>query len=241
MRSLVRCITALCSPALLAVAGCADTIGSSPDAPTPAKPAVTSPAASAPSASDKEASLPEAVDRLAVRPESRTGYEREKFHHWVDADRDGCDTRKEVLISEATKKPRQGGNCELTGGEWQSYYDGKTITDDSKLDIDHMVPLAEAWDSGASKWNVEKREQYANDLTVPRSLVAVTLSTNRSKGDQDVAEWLPPTSSVHCLYATDWVSTKLRWKLTVDTAEHATLVKVARRCPDAVATARPAP
>ncbi|WP_425508191.1 HNH endonuclease family protein [Streptomyces bathyalis] len=109
------------------------------------------------------------------------------------------------------------------------------------MDIDHLVPLAEAWDSGASKWSPTEREHYANDLEAERSLVAVTLSTNRSKGDQDPAEWLPPAASTHCLYATDWVQTELRWKLAADAAERSELQHLADDCPDATVTPSPAP
>ncbi|MFE3653071.1 DUF1524 domain-containing protein [Streptomyces sp. NPDC059122] len=110
------------------------------------------------------------------------------FHLWVDADHNGCDTRQEVLLAEAVKKPKKSEDCKLTGRTWRSYYDDKTVTDARRLDIDHVVPLAEAWDAGASKWTTDRREQYANDLTAPRSLVAVSSGPNRAKGDKDPAE-----------------------------------------------------
>ncbi|MGI5260880.1 HNH endonuclease family protein [Streptomyces angustmyceticus] len=185
--------------------------------------------------------LPQAMGQLKVSAESRTGYEREKFHLWIDADHDRCDTRKEVLLAEAVKKPREGKNCRLTGGTWRSYYDDKTVTDARKLDIDHVVPLAEAWDSGASKWSTKRREQYANDLGAERSLVAVSLGPNRTKGDQDPAEWMPPAKDATCTYATDWISTKLRWKLTADHAEIKALRTVAADCKEAAVTFTPAP
>ncbi|WP_413253979.1 DUF1524 domain-containing protein [Streptomyces decoyicus] len=111
--------------------------------------------------------------------ESRTGYEPD--HLSTDADHDGCDTRKEVLLAEAAKKPRQGKSCRLTGGTWRSSYDDRTVTDARTLDIDHVVPLAEAWDSGASKWTAQRREQYANDPGADRGLLAVSLGPNRTK------------------------------------------------------------
>ncbi|WP_344319770.1 HNH endonuclease family protein, partial [Streptomyces yatensis] len=186
-------------------------------------------------------SLTEKVGKLKVARESRAGYEREKFKLWVDEDHDGCDTRKEVLLSEAVKKPRQGEDCRLTGGTWRSYYDDKTVTDARKLDIDHVVPLAEGWDSGASTWTAERREAYANDLDAERSLVAVSLSSNRAKGDRDPAEWLPPATDALCTYATDWVATKLRWNLSADRAEIKALHKIAKGCKDATVTYTPAP
>ncbi|WP_412126050.1 HNH endonuclease family protein [Streptomyces platensis] len=180
-------------------------------------------------------------DRRRLVPQPRPPRTGDKFHLWTDADHDGCDTRKEVLLAEAVKKPRQGKRCKLTGGSWRSYYDDKTVTDARKLDIDHVVPLAEAWDSGASKWTAERRESYANDLDAERSLVAVSLGPNRTKGDKDPAEWLPPAKDATCTYATDWVTAKLRWRLTADLAETKALRTIAASCPDATVTFTLAP
>ncbi|GGT58806.1 hypothetical protein GCM10010271_72750 [Streptomyces kurssanovii] len=104
-----------------------------------------------------------------------------------------------------------GAGCSITGGKWLSYYDGQRVTLASALDIEHMVPLAEAWDSGASGWSAAQREAYANDQGAATSLVAVTARTNRSKADQDPAEWLPPASDRYCRYIGEWIGTKLRW------------------------------
>ncbi|MGH3467999.1 MAG: HNH endonuclease family protein [Thermocrispum sp.] len=121
----------------------------------------------------------------------------------------------------------------MTGGRWESYYDGETVTDSSDLDIDHVIALAEAWDSGASSWSTQRREAFANDLGAEQSLVAVTASSNRSKSDRDPAEWLPPAETALCTYTTAWVATKLRWDLAVDAGEQATLENLAADCPDA--------
>lgn len=185
-------------------------------------------------AGGSDLSLAQAIAKIPDGAEERTGYERDSFHLWVDADKDGCDTRKEVLIAEAVKAPEKGARCALTGGEWLSYYDEVSVDAATKLDIDHVVPLAEAWDSGASKWDAERREQYANDLTADRSLVAVTARTNRQKADRDPADWLPPAASAQCTYGADWVGTKLRWKLTVDAKERTALEKLAKGCSDTV-------
>ena len=96
------------------------------------------------------APLQTAIGAIPVATEDRTGYSRDEFRHWVDADGDGCDTRKEILISEADDPVTVGASCALTGGRWFSYYDRVSWTDQGRIDIDHMVPLAEAWDSGAS-------------------------------------------------------------------------------------------
>ncbi|MFI7467478.1 HNH endonuclease family protein [Nonomuraea sp. NPDC049646] len=163
---------------------------------------------------------------------SRAGYSRDRFQHWIDANHNGCDTRKEVLIEEAVQKPEIGSRCRLAGGAWYSYYDDATVTDTSRLDIDHMVPLAEAWDSGASAWTDERRKRYANDLDEPVALVAVTDATNQSKADRDPAEWLPPHQGAHCRYLGEWLTVKLRWDLAADLAEQHTITDLAADCPD---------
>ncbi|MFD5940312.1 HNH endonuclease family protein [Streptomyces griseus] len=174
--------------------------------------------------------LADAIQELPLAAESREGYQRTSFKHWVDADKDSCNTRMEVLIAESRVDPTIEGACKVTAGEWYSYYDGVTLTAPGGLDIDHMVPLAEAWDSGASGWTAARREAYANDLGSERSLVAVTARSNRSKSDQDPSTWLPPLADARCTYATDWVSTKLRWGLSVDEAEADALAVLAEGC-----------
>jgi hypothetical protein len=156
---------------------------------------------------------------LPVAAEHRAGYKRTLFRIWIDADGNGCDTRHEVLIAEAIVAPTVGGSCALTGGEWLSLYDGLTFTDPGKLDIDHVVPLAEAWDSGAYAWDAARRKAFANDLDASWALIAVSAASNRSKGDQDPATWLPPRVEYRCQYLAVWVAIKARWHLTVDPAE----------------------
>ena len=170
------------------------------------------------------------VASLTVADERRAGYERDLFRLWIDADGNGCDTRKEVLLAEAVRPPEVGSGCRLTGGQWTSHYDGVVVTDASKLDIDHLVPLAEAWDSGAWAWTADRREAFANDLSVPWALIAVTAGSNRSKGDRDPADWMPPLASATCTYVVDWVAVKVRWGLTVDPREQQTLADFASAC-----------
>ncbi|MFC5252219.1 HNH endonuclease family protein [Streptomyces nigrescens] len=177
-------------------------------------------------------SLHDAIEALPHAAESRDGYERSKFKHRIDEDKDGCNTRAEVLLAEALTPPAVGPGCRLTGGTWFSYYDDTIIDGPSGLDIDHMVPLAEAWDSGASQWTAARRQAYANDLGAERSLVAVTARSNRQKADQDPAEWTPPAADAQCTYLSDWVGTKLRWSLTVDRTERDTLRQLAAGCED---------
>ena len=165
--------------------------------------------------------LPTQVSALSadpqISPDYSQGYDRELFKHWIDADKNGCTTRAEVLIAEAIVKPKVGKKCALTGGKWVSAYDAKTITDASKLDVDHLVPLAEAWRSGAWAWTAKQRQDFANDLSDSRALIAVTLNSNRSKSDKDISDWLPAEDK--CGYVKNWVAIKMRYSLTFDEGE----------------------
>ncbi|MFJ9597914.1 HNH endonuclease family protein [Streptomyces virginiae] len=187
--------------------------------------------------------LSEALGQLPVVEESREGYERSKFKHWnagLDP-RDGCNTRNEVLLAEAVEMPEVGPGCKLTGGLWLSYYDEQMVDDPSKIDIDHMVPLAEAWDSGASAWTAQRREAYANDQGASTSLVAVTARSNRQKADKDPAQWTPAPAAT-CRYLAEWVGTKLRWGLSADQVEaDAVGVYAAGPCENTVVHYTPAP
>jgi hypothetical protein len=165
---------------------------------------------------------------LTVAADQLSGYERSLFKHWIDADKDRCDTRKEVLIQEAVSLPKLSSGCVLNGGKWISSYDALATTDYSTLDIDHMVPLSEAWRSGAWKWSPAQREAFANDLTDPRALIAVTASLNRQKSDQDPSTWMPPENK--CLYVSNWIAIKVRYSLTVDSAEANALTSLVTQC-----------
>jgi hypothetical protein len=156
------------------------------------------------------------------------GYDRKLFKHWVDADKNGCDTRKEVLIAEATIKPKIGAKCVLSGGTWVSSYDNKTFKGSgSGLDVDHMVPLAEAWRSGAWQWTSEEREKFANDLQDERVLIAVSATSNRSKSDKDPANWLPKGSKeAVCDYVFNWAAVKYRFSLTIDPKERKVIERI---------------
>ncbi|GAB2628294.1 HNH endonuclease family protein [Streptomyces capparidis] len=191
----------------------------------------------APAHAEPDDSMPlrTAVATLPVAEESRAGYVRTAFRHWVDADGDGCSTRNEVLLEEAIQAPQVTGRCTLTGGAWHSWYDDTEVTDARGLDIDHLVPLAEAWDSGAGAWSATRRQAYANDLGDNRALVAATARSNRSKADQDPTDWLPDPAVV-CHYITDWTAIKHRWDLTVDPAEQRTLTQLAADCPNVPVT-----
>ena len=182
--------------------------------------AVPAPPQSSPPASGSSATLAaeEVLAGLAVAPERRTGYDRDLFDHWSDLDGDGCDTRREVLIRDSTIDVGydRGRTCWIVSGRWYSRYDNVWVADASSLDIDHLVPLAEAWDSGASGWSADLREAFANDQA---ALIAVTARSNRAKSASDPAEWMPSNQEFTCPYAAGWVATKARWGLSVDQRE----------------------
>jgi hypothetical protein len=164
---------------------------------------------------------------LKVKAESGSStYERTYFQHWIDADGDGCDTRDEVLQQESKTKT----DCGLAGGSWVSAYDGFKTADASSLDIDHFVPLKEAWESGASGWNSDTRKRFANDLDYSVSLIAVSASSNRSKSDRDPSAWLPPLKSFTCQYVGRWIAVKYRWSLTIDSNEKKVLASKLSSC-----------
>lgn len=163
-------------------------------------------------------------------PESHTGYKRDLFKLWIDADGNGCNTRAEVLISESSTSTSHTGTCTISVGKWFSAYDGQWITVASQLDIDHFVPLSEAWKSGAFAWDAATRKAFANDLGYASSLIAVSASTNRSKGDSDPASWMPPNASFACKYVSTWVAVKYRWSLTIDNRERAAITTVLNGC-----------
>lgn len=166
------------------------------------------------------------LNALTVQTEgSMTGYSRDKFPHWISQG-NGCDTRQVVLQRDADY---YSGTCPVTAGKWYSYYDGVTLYNPSDLDIDHVVALAEAWRSGASSWTTDKREDFANDLSGTQ-LIAVSASTNRSKGDQDPSTWQPPRSGAACGYAKWWISTKYKWNLNLQSSEKTALQSMLNSC-----------
>ncbi|MEV0125639.1 HNH endonuclease family protein [Streptomyces sp. NPDC050703] len=186
------------------------------------------PAQAAPPAPVSAATARAYLGELTVKAEgSSDGYSRDKFPHW-STQSGTCNTREVVLKRDGTGV-QQDASCAATSGTWKSPYDGGTWTAASDVDIDHVVPLSEAWKSGANGWTTPQRQGFANDLTRPQ-LVAVTDNVNQSKGDQDPAEWMPPAESYHCYYTRMWVDVKHHYKLTVDAEEKAALASVLNGC-----------
>ncbi|MEU3283996.1 HNH endonuclease family protein [Streptomyces longwoodensis] len=164
---------------------------------------------------------------LTVAAENRTGYSRDLFPHWITVS-GTCNTRETVLKRDGSGVVTDS-SCAATSGSWYSPYDGATWTAASDLDIDHLVPLAEAWDSGASAWTTSRRQSFANDLTRPQ-LIAVTDNVNQAKGDQDPATWMPSVSSYRCTYVRAWVQVKYYYGLSVDSAEKSALSGYLNNC-----------
>ncbi|MER7927865.1 HNH endonuclease family protein [Streptomyces sp. NPDC096057] len=164
---------------------------------------------------------------LTVATEVRTGYVRDLFPTW-DTISGTCNTREWILKRDGTNVVTNSA-CTATSGSWYSPYDGATWTAASDVDIDHLVPLAEAWDSGARNWTTAQRESFANDVTRPQ-LLAVTDNVNQSKGDQDPATWMPSLTSYRCTYVRAWVQVKYYYDLSVDSAEKTALTNYLSGC-----------
>ena len=168
------------------------------------------------------------LNALTVATEgSMSGYSRDKFPHWITIS-GSCDTRETVLKRDGTSVVTSS-SCSATSGRWYSPYDGATWTAASDVDIDHVVPLAEAWRSGASAWTTAKRQSFANDLSHPQ-LIAVTDNVNQAKGDQDPTTWQPPLTSYRCTYARMWINVKYTWGLKLQSAEKSALQSMLNLC-----------
>ncbi|MGC4870260.1 HNH endonuclease family protein [Micromonospora sp. DT53] len=158
---------------------------------------------------------------------STSGYSRDLFPHWITIS-GSCNTREQVLKRDGTSVVVDS-SCAATSGRWYSPYDGATWTAASDVDIDHVVPLAEAWRSGANSWTTSRRQSFANDLSRPQ-LIAVTDNVNQSKGDQDPSTWQPPLSSYRCTYSKMWITVKYNWGLTLQSSEKSALQSMLNTC-----------
>ena len=161
------------------------------------------------------------LQTIRVENEYQVGYNRALFDHWRDIDGDGCDSRDQVLKRDSISLPQVDPvNCNVVAGDWVSPYDGAKWSNPSDIDIDHVVALKEAWDSGAWAWSAAQRKAFANDTSDSRTLLAVTDSVNQSKSDKDPSNWLPPLQSYTCTYLGNWIAVKVRWGLSMDSSEY---------------------
>ncbi|MGW7451816.1 GmrSD restriction endonuclease domain-containing protein [Streptomyces sp. NPDC054787] len=219
----------------VAVAGCSDPSAppGSPD-PKASGPRSAPPAGGEPAGGDVLPGMvgaAEARTRLAalkVAPVgTMAGYSRDKFTHWAQHG-NKCDTR-EVVLERDGKDVTRDGECRAVSGTWKSLYDGVVVTEAAKMDIDHVVPLAEGWRSGAAGWDAARRKAFANDMTHPQ-LLAVTAASNRSKGDQSPDLWQPPDKSSWCQYGRAWTTVKSVYGLTVTEPEKKMLTTMLDTC-----------
>ena len=159
-------------------------------------------------------------------------YDRGDWKHWIDEDRDCQNTRHEVLIEESLKEVtfKSAKQCQVATGEWLDPYTGDTVTDATKLDVDHMIPLKNAHDSGGWAWDKDKKAAYANEMGYVDHLIAVTASANRKKGARGPEEYKPANQDYWCDYAIDWVQIKVDWELSATKAEWEALQEMLKTC-----------
>jgi hypothetical protein len=189
---------------------------------------LVSPASATPPNIPSKSTAQSELNALRVAAEgSMTGYSRSLFPHWIIIT-GTCDTREMVLKRDGTNVV-VNGYCYPVSGSWYSPYAGATWTSPSDVDIDHVVPLAEAWRSGASSWTTSRRQSFANDLTYPQ-LIAVTDNVNQAKGDQDPSTWQPPRSAYRCTYAKMWIRSKYHWGLSLQSSEKSALQGMLNTC-----------
>lgn len=168
---------------------------------------------------------------VAVSSTAIYQYYRSDYKHWIDANKDCQNTRQEVLIAESLEKvtfDKKG--CEVVKGKWHDSYTDKYFTNPNDLDIDHLVALGEVDKSGGHEWSKSKKMEYANDLEIEEVLIAVDKSANRSKGDKDPSDWLPPNKKYQCDYIKIWQKIKKRWKLSMDGKEKALIEEKNKEC-----------
>jgi hypothetical protein len=170
---------------------------------------------------------------------SMTGYSRERFDHWSNAqsygwtipswvpDPGSCDARDAALVRDGKGEEDVGRYCDVNSGTWFDPYTGNTYYDPSDIDVDHVVPLANAWRSGASTWTDAKRERFAN---IPLDLLSVEDNANASKGDKGPEAWKPPRTAYHCAYARKWINIKHYWRLSVTSQEKSALEQMLGTC-----------
>ena len=171
------------------------------------------------------------LDRLRVEAPHRAGYVREDWPHWLRYDGTCLNTREEVLRRQSLKPVRLSANgCDIVSGFWRDPYTGEEFTDPKRMDVDHMVPLEEAYASGGYRWNRDRRAAYANDVDGPHTLIAVSAAANRAKGDKGPEDWLPPQVSYRCQYVADWIGVKAHWQLSMDERERVTVGNILNAC-----------
>jgi hypothetical protein len=202
---------------------------------TATAPAVAAPPGAAAGSTDRETALA-ALAALAVKGRAPlTGYSRAQFGPaWYDEDHNGCDTRDDILRRDLRHERLRAGGCIVQSGSYLEPYSGRPLTfkrgvrTSDAVQIDHVVALADAWQTGARTMSAATRRAYAND---PLVLLAVSGPLNEQKGDGDAASWLPPDKAFRCTYVARQVAIKVRYHLWVTTPEKAAIARILSRCP----------
>lgn len=161
--------------------------------------------------------------------ETTKKYDRHEWKHWIDVDKDCQNTRQEILItrSEISVGLNKRG-CSVKTGQWKDYYYPQTFTKSSDIDVDHLIPLKNAFETGGGEWGRKEKETFAND---PENLVLTSKKYNRSKGAKGIDAWLPVDQEYACKYIKDWVKIKQKYQLHLTAAEKNTLVTIKEKCP----------
>ena len=181
---------------------------------------------------DTPSSISDIALNISDNVQNLPDYDRDDWNHWTDADRDCQNTRHEVLIEESLVEVtfKSADGCQVATGKWVDKFTGETITDATSLDVDHMVPLKNAHDSGAWAWDKSRKKDFANNMSYSDHLIAVSSSANRSKGSRGPDQWKPSDKSYWCDYVLDWIQIKEKWDLTVTSAEWDAIQQMLTTC-----------
>ncbi|MDN4489588.1 DUF1524 domain-containing protein [Demequina sp. SYSU T00068] len=207
-------------------------VPSAPPSPAATGGASAAPASSASPATTRGTAYAAALDLTVKGRAPQTGYSRDQFGSgWVDVDRNGCDTRNDMLRLRLTGL-ETSGPCTVLAGVLEDPFTGTLIRFEkggaSEVDIDHLVALSDAWQKGAAQWPFAKRVAFAND---PLNLEPVDAGENRAKGDGDAATWLPPATGFRCAYVARQVAVKAKYEVWVTRAELDAMLRVLDACP----------
>ncbi len=213
-------------------AGSATTTTSAAPSPTGATPTTAPPVTQPPVGRGVPGTTPHA-ELAALQIDDRSApdrpYVRDDWPHWADVEGNGCDARQDALIawSVVPATVNRAGTCRVITGSWVSPYDGITTSAPGDFDVDHLVPLENAFRSGGWRWDVARRRAFAND---PSELVVASATSNRTKGSDPPNQWRPPNRDSWCAYATGWVDVKVAWGLSATTEERDALGQMLDTC-----------
>lgn len=211
---------------------------SQPSAATPTESESVAPTPEVTESAQSSAGLLAQLASLEIKGRApKTGYDRDLFgRSWIDVDRNGCDTRNDILARDLADVTFRSGtnNCVVESGTVIDPYTGTEFafvksSSGGGMDIDHIVSLSDAWQKGAQQWTADTRKQFAND---PLNLVATDAGVNRSKSDSDAASWLPPNKQIRCSFIARQVAVKSAYQLWVTQAEYDAMSRVLTNCPD---------